>query len=390
MNILVLGGSGKVGKAVTKELVNHVDVSKVVLGVLDRNRGESYLSILGSPKAFVDIVDVTEHDHLVKIMKRFDVIVNCVYHSTILEVTQAAIEAKVDIIDPGGFYYNTIKLMKLDEEIKRAGITLLHGCGSGPGLHNVVAKYASTQLDSTDEIHIRAGATAASGENTAIQYSGVSIRTIIDEATMSPVVYDNGEYKTISCLSGLEMVRFPDPIGLKPTYYSLHTETLTLSKYLPGVKIVDVKVVFSDEEISRLSPLVEIGLIKKDPIIYKGTPIVPREFLDFVLTSREKQAEKKEEEKGNQFRASVIWVTGKQNQEQVRLTYEFIVEHDKRWGNIKAGVPLAIGALMLGRGEITKRGFTVPEECIDSFRFIQEVKKRGFIFQETIERTRNL
>jgi len=305
-------------------------------------------------------------------------------------VTQAAIEAKVDIIDPGGFYYNTIKLMKLDEEIKRAGITLLHGCGSGPGLHNIIVKYGSTQLDSTDEIHIRAGATAASRENTAIQYSGVSIRTIIDEATMSPVVYDNGEYKTIPCLSGMEMVRFPDPIGLKPTYYSLHTETLTLSKYLQGVKIIDVKVVFSDEEIRRLSPLVEIGLIGKDPILYKGTPIVPREFLDFVLTSREKQAEKKEEEDGNQFRASVIWLTGKQNQEQVRLTYEFIVEHDKRWGNIKAGVPLAIGAIMLGRGEITKQGFTVPEECIDSFRFIQEVKKRGFNFKETIERTRNL
>jgi len=83
-------------------------------------------------------------------------------------------------------------------------------------------------------------------------------------------------------------------------------------------------------------------------------------------------------------------VTGEKNKEPVKSTYEYMVEHDKRWGNTKTGVPLSVGVLMIGRGEITKRGFTVPEECIDPVKFIEEVKKRGFTFTETEERVRKL
>src|SRR4030067_2782411 len=145
MKILVLGGAGIVGKAVTKDLVSQPDVSKVTIGDLNVKQGEEYLKLLGSPKASMAKVDVKNHAELVKLMKGFDVVANAVYYETVLQVTRSAIEAKVHVVDLGGFFYGTMKQMELDGELKKSGITLLHGCGSRPGFTNVLARYAANK-----------------------------------------------------------------------------------------------------------------------------------------------------------------------------------------------------------------------------------------------------
>ena len=386
MKVLVLGGCGIVGRAVTKDLVNQPDVHKVVMGDVNIKRGEKFLQLLNSPKAFLEKVDVKDYNKLVNVMKGYDVVANCVYYDMIIQVTKAAIEAKVHTVDLGGFFYGTIKQMEMDDDIKKAGITLLHGCGSGPGVNNILARYAADKLDRVDEIHIRAGGVAPSPGSPSVKGPGMTIRTVLDEYTIPPIVYDHGQYKQVPCLTGKELVKFSDPIGVQPTYYSLHSEPLTLSKYIKGVKIVDIKVVFPDEEVAKIKPLIELGLLKRESVQFRGQSIIPREIVDHILSLQEQE----EEEEGSEFCATVLWVLGEKNRELIKLNYEFIIEHEKRWGNTKTGVPLSIGILMIGRGDIKKRGFTVPEECIEPNKFIEEMKKRGFIFKETEERIRTL
>ena len=41
------------------------------------------------------------------------------------------------------------------------------------------------------------------------------------------------------------------------------------------------------------------------------------------------------------------------------------------------GVPLAIGALMMGKGEITRKGVFAPEAAVDPDRFIDELAQRN-------------
>jgi len=386
VKILVLGGAGIVGKAVTKDLSTQPDVSKIIVGDVNVKRAEEYLEKLGSPKVCFERIDVMNHDSLVSEMRKCDLVANCVYYSTIVQITRAAIEAKVHVVDLGGFFYGTIKQMELDGELRKTGITLLHGCGSGPGITNVLARYGSEKLDRVDEIHIRAGGVAPAPGSPSVKGPGMTIRTVIDEYTWNPIVYDHGEYRKVPCVSGKEMVLFPEPIGMKPTYYSLHSEPLTLSKYINGVKLVDIKVVFPDEEIAKLMPLIEFGLTRDEAVDFKGISISPRQFIDHVLGSQEQE----EEEQGSEYCASVVWLTGEKKGEHTKLTYEFWVKHEKEWGNTKTGVPLSVGILMIGRGDVTKRGFTVPEESINPKKFIEELKKRGFNFRETEERTKAL
>ena len=45
--------------------------------------------------------------------------------------------------------------------------------------------------------------------------------------------------------------------------------------------------------------------------------------------------------------------------------------------NNLTGVPLAIGALMIGNGEITRKGVFAPEAAINPDRFIDELSQRN-------------
>jgi lysine 6-dehydrogenase len=386
MKVLVLGGAGIVGRAITKDLVAQTDVEQVMIGDLNVSKAERYLQLLNSTKASVEKLDVSDHERLVAVMRDFDVIANCVYYDTIIPVTKAAIEAKTHIVDLGGFFYGTQKQMEMDGAAREAGITLLHGCGSGPGLTNVLCRYGAEKLDRVHEIHIRAGGVAPSPDSPPVKGAGMTIRTVLDEFTTNPVVFEDMEYKKMPCISGKEVIEFPAPIGPQPTYFSLHSEPLTLSKYIEGVRKVHLKVVFPDEEIEAISPLIRMGLTSVEPLEYQGRPIVPRHFLDRILVAQEQE----EEEQGSEFCATVLWLIGQKGRTAVKLTYEFMIEHEKRWGNTKTGVPFSIGVLMVGRGDIAKRGFTVPEEAVNPVKFIEQLKERGFVFKEREEYLRAL
>lgn len=382
MKILVLGGSGIVGRAVVKDLAAQKDVSKIVIGDLNVSKAKKFISQLKSRKVSVQYVDVSDHKKLVRAMKRFDVVGNCVYYGTLLDVTQAAIEAGVHVADLGGMFHMTKKQMKFDGSAKKARVTVLPCCGSGPGLNNVLARYGADKLDRVDEIHIRAGGVAPVPGSPPVKGPGMTIRTVLDEFAMNPIIYENGKYKEVPPLSGREIVKFSEPIGEQPAYYSLHTEPLTLGMYIKGVKVVTLKVIFPDKEIEKISPLVEMGLAGTEPITWEGKNVTPRQAVDHILASREQR----EEDQGREVCGTVLWVTGIKDGEPTKLTYEYWVEHEKKWGNTKTGVPFAVGLLMLGRGQITMRGFAAPEQCINPIDFIKELKKRGFAFREIEER----
>jgi lysine 6-dehydrogenase len=386
MKVLVLGGAGIVGRAVTKDLASQPDVVKVTIGDVNVNASEKYLEALNSKKVSFEQVDVADHEKLVKTMKRFDVIANCVYWSMLFQIAKASIEAKVHIVDMGGMYYGTMKLMELDGEAKKAGTTILHGCGSSPGITNVLARYAANKLDRVDEIHILGGGPVPSPGGPPLKGGRATIRTILDELTFNPIVYDHGEYKKVPAISGREQVRFSDPVGLQTLYYCIHTETLTLSKYIKDVRIVDVKGEFNDEIVSKASNLADLGLTTQDPIDFHGYSIIPRQFLDSLLVAKQLE----EGVEGSEIWMTMVRIKGEKNREPVMLTYEIKAEYEKRWGNKKSGTPCAVGVLMLGRGEVSSRGFTVPEECIDPHKFIQENKNRGIIFTEKEEWIRNV
>ncbi|MBD3291385.1 MAG: hypothetical protein GF393_00565, partial [Armatimonadia bacterium] len=70
-------------------------------------------------------------------------------------------------------------------------------------------------------------------------------------------------------------------------------------------------------------------------------------------------------------------VGGTRDGEEVAITYGAADNMDRL-----TGLPLAIGAAMLGRGEISRRGVLAPEACIAPDPFIAELATRGITVYE--------
>ncbi len=367
MKAFVLGGCGAMGKAIVRDLLENPEMSGVVVADIDLTKAKRFAKEVGSPKISVKKVDIKDFEGLVKAMKGATVVANASWYEFNVEVMKAALQAGCHYVDLGGLYHVTKKQLKLDKAFQKAGLTAILGIGASPGITNVLAGYGASKLDSVDEIHIRTGAKGGGG-------FAYSAKTILDEVTMNPVVFENGEFREVEPLSGKERYRLPSPVEEVDGFYSIHSELATLPFTMKGVRTVTFRVGFSPALLQKVNVLSEVGLLSKNPISIKGLKISPKDFLYSHLATLTAPPSLDE------FKSLQVEVIGKKNGETKRWVFETVVKSSEKWGlratAIWTGVPAAIVAHWLGAGKIRTKGVVPPEVGIEPEAFIAELSKR--------------
>ena len=177
-------------------------------------------------------LNITSVDEVADVMKKVDVTINEAYYELNLTAMHAAMKAKVPLIDLGGLYSITKEQLSLHDEVRKAGTLVILGMGSDPGTSNILCKFGSDKLDKTDEIHIRYGSSCRGLTFT------FAVGTILNEATESAIVFENGKFLEIPPFSRVEDTIFRSPVGLQKTYIIRHSELATIPKLIRGVKTV--------------------------------------------------------------------------------------------------------------------------------------------------------
>ncbi|MDY6764502.1 MAG: saccharopine dehydrogenase C-terminal domain-containing protein, partial [Halobacteria archaeon] len=262
-----------------------------------------------------------------------------------------------------------------NEEFIDAGLTAVLGIGASPGMTNVAVAKGASNLDTVKEIHIRTG---AKGGGEGFAYSA---KTILDELTMDPVVFEDGELKELEPLSGRETYVLPEPVGEVEGFHSIHSELATMPYVFEGVETVDFRVAFSPELVNMCDVLIKLGLTSEETIEFKGVETSPREFIDDHLT---RQPKPKSVEEWKSFRVDVV---GERDDEKAHYRYETVVESRlDDWGlratAVWTGVPMGIGAYLVGEGDALDVGAKPPEQVFDPSQFIEELDKRDIHIEE--------
>lgn len=382
MKILVLGGAGAMGTVTVRDLAESPDVSKVIVGDVLVERANQLKSLVGSEKVSVRRVDVSNCAGLVESMKEADVVANATPYHLNVQIMKAAMNAGKSLVDLGGVYYTTQKQLELNEEAKKAGITVVPGCGLAPGITDILAKYAAGKLDAIDEVHIKYGEVNL----TPAKYKW-SFRTVLEEYTTGPVVYQNGEYNKLPPFSGKQIVKFPEPIGERTCCYGLYSGVATLPRTIgKGVKVVDCLMVHREEDEQRIKVLNEMGLTSSEPIDFKGVTVSPREFL--IRCAPPPDAKAKD------VAGAIVEVIGEKAGEKTKCTYSLVHSYHEKYGvsalAYLTGVPLSIASQMLAKRENPELGVLPPEVAVKPKPFFAELTKRDIKITETIETTRIL
>ncbi len=367
MKVLVLGGCGAMGRAIVRDLSENPEVGEIVIGDIDLGKAKDYVKEAALKKVSTRKVDIKDHEKLVKALGGIDVVANASWYEFNLDVMKAALETHSHYVDLGGLYHVTKKQLKLDQNFKKAGITAILGIGASPGITNVLAGYGALKLDSVEEVHIRTGAKGGGG-------FAYSAKTILDEVTMNPVVFEGGIFKEVEPLSGKEHYQLPSPVGEVDGFYSIHSELATLPSSIEGVRTVTFRVGFSAGLIQKVNVLSELGLLGKNPTWIHGVKISPKDFLYNYLATLAAPSSLDE------LKSLQVELKGKKDGEDKRLVFETVVRSSKKWKlratAIWTGVPAAIVTHWLGKGKIGVKGVIPPEVGIEPEEFLKELAKR--------------
>jgi lysine 6-dehydrogenase len=358
MRIIVLGGAGDMASRAVRELAAEPDVSAVTVADYNLEAAQRLAAELGG-KVTPVFVDANVHDSLVQAIEGHDAAASGIgpFYRYEARVAQAAIEAGVPYVSLCDDFDAAQALLDLDELARVAGVTVLTGLGWTPGLSNLLASKAAAQFDRLDEVNVAWGSSASDSEGYA-----VILHTMHIFSGQVPS-FQKGRLLSVAAGSGKEVVLFPPPLGRVTCYHLGHPEPVTLPRYLPGVRTVTLK-----------------GGLVEQPL---------NDLAIWLARLRLTDTSAKLDAMGKIIKAALPLLSKLGRPENpcsaVRVDVGGWVGNDYRQTSLGAaahmreltGLPLAIGALMLARGEVSMPGVVAPEACLDPDQFLAEMAARG-------------
>jgi len=378
MKIVVLGGAGIIGRAISRDLAQ--DLERVVVADRDLATAEAVAREAGDA-ASASVVDVTDPQELEALLQGADCCVNSVNYYFNLDVMRACLAGGVPYLDLGGLFHMTRKQVELHDEFKARKVTAVLGMGSCPGVANVQAGWLAGMLDTVESVRIFNGSSLNQSDSLAAPYA---IQTILDEISMPAMIFSEGEFKELPPLSQEEHYLFPEPIGWAKTHLSLHSEvaTIPLSLADKGIQECTFKISFfgfSEAALRKLQFLVELGMVSPEAVEVDGARVRPREMLMELL----KRLPKADSERASEgYKAVVTEVSGNAGGQEIVLRAATTSGPAKEGAEtpttrLVAG-PAAIVARWLAAGKLDQAGVWSPERVIEPEPLFAGLADRGF------------
>lgn len=356
MKVIALGGAGDMCSYAVRDLARQDEVTELMIADYDEAKAAALASELGS-KCKSMRVDANSESELVRAIEGYDVAMSGIgpFYKYEYKVAKGALEAGVSYISICDDYDAAEAVFALDDAARKKGVTILTGVGWTPGLSNVLARRGADQLDEIEEIAVAWGGSASDSEGFAVILHTIHIFTGFVPS------FQHGRTKMVAAGSDRERIKFPEPVGEIYVYNLGHPEPVTIPRFIEATNVT-LKGGLSEEELNQVARYLAkfhlTGSVRQKDMVGKLV-----KFLGPVLFQLGKPE--------NPCSAIRVDVTGKKGGEWKKFTYG-AADHM----NALTGLPLAIGTMMLGMGQIKAPGVQAPESCIDVENFLAELGKR--------------
>jgi len=288
MSRVLIVGAGGVGGVVTHKCAQFPEVfSEIVLASRTLAKCDAIRKQLTRPiqTAQVDADNVGEMVALINKV-RPDVLINVALPYQDLSIMEACLETGVPYIDTACYEpldearYSYTWQWEYQERFAAKGLMALLGCGFDPGVTNIylahALKHHFDEIDFVDIVDCNAG---QHGFAFATNFNPeINLR----EVTARGRYYENGQWLETEPLSVHKPVDYPE-IGPRESYLMYHEELESLVKHIPGIKRIRFWMTFSQEYLTHLRVLENVGMTRIDPVTYQGVEIVPLKFLKALL-----------------------------------------------------------------------------------------------------------
>lgn len=327
---------------------------------------------------YVDVRSVVRTERLIRRVGA-PVVINCAEGDWDLRVYHACLKAGVHVIDLGSDIPMTREQLEMDAAFKKAGLTAITGCGSTPGINDVMLGYAARDFGKVRKIDVG----FAWNSNKKHFVVPFSIESIIEEFTEPAPIIEQGKWLEKQPFENV-VIRRIRGVGRQACFPVRHPETYTFSVQhrRNGLRDLTFYAGFPEHSVSVIRTLIALGFGSRKTISVEGTPVRPIDALTRVLTRIGMPEEYTEREN--------LWVriSGTNKKGEATNTHmECIVPPLKGWEdagcNVDTGMPASIIAQMIASGRIRSRGSFSAGTAVPAEPFFAELGYRGIkVYQD--------
>ncbi len=292
MSKVLIIGAGGVGQVVAYKCAQHPDVfSSIMLASRTKSKCDNIAAQI-LLEYDIDIktakIDAEDVPALVKLLRRFkpQLVINVALPYQDLTIMDACLEAGVNYLDTANYEpkdeakYQYSWQWAYQERFEKAGLMAVLGCGFDPGATNIFTAYAAKHH--FDEMHTLDIVDANAGSHGKAFATNFNPEINIREITQNGKYYENGEWIETAPFAIKRDLNYPE-IGPKSSYVIYHEELESLVKHFPTLQRARFWMTFSEEYLTHLRVIQNIGMAGIEPIDFKGKKIIPIEFLKAVL-----------------------------------------------------------------------------------------------------------
>ena len=386
MKVAVLGGFGLMAEAALHDLAAHPRVSEVLAADVTLSRAKSVLAKIPNKRKIKAVkIDLTDAAKAARALRGSAVVLNCAWYEYNLKAMDLSLALGAHYVDLGGLYHATLKQLARGAEFKRRGLLACLGCGSTPGITNMMVARMAPSFETIDTVGIYDASHDPSLSNDSF-LPPFSIRTMLAEYVQPAPILRAGRMKDVPAHSEPETLDFKLPIGRVTAGAVIHSETATLPAYLKdkGVKNISFKIVYPDIVKRQLAMLVGMGFDKNQPIDVNGGSVSPMRF----VTALAQQSAAHISGIPADFEILRVRVDGSRNGRPLLKIWDCEIRPTRALsaGTMGVGFAGSIAAVMLAEKKtLLDSGAAAPESVLNADVFFKELKARKvFSLVETI------
>ena len=265
MRILTIG-CGYIGSVLIEHLADRLQSAEIVISDMKKETIETVASDLRKDNVHPLQLDFYDYQKLVQTIKDFDITIGLAPGRLGYQTLKASIEACVDMVD---LSYMPEDPVRLNDEAKRAKVTVIPDCGVAPGLSNIFVGRAVSVLTRVEDVYILVGGLPQKRVPPLDYKITWCVEDLIEEYVRKARIVKDGESIEVEALDGLEDIDFPG-VGRLEAFYT--DGVRTLHHTIRGVMNMWEKTMRYPGHAEKIRLLKDLGLFDEEPLLQGTSP----------------------------------------------------------------------------------------------------------------------
>lgn len=373
MRMLVLG-AGLQGSACAFDLLKNPAVERVVLADLRVGTLPAFLQPHLGGRLHTATLDVQDHAAVRALMRESTAVMSAIPYYFNLPLAQLAVECGVHFTDLGGNTEIVLQQKGLDADAEGKGVSVVPDTGLAPGMVNVIAQLGIAQLDTVESVRLYVGGLPQHPEPPLNYQIVYSLEGVVDYYTTESLVVRDGRRATVTALSEIEAVEFPEPVGTLEAFHTAGGLSTMAFRYEGKIPVMEYKTLRYPGHARIMEAIRDLGLLSLEPVDVKGQQVVPRDV--FVKVA----GEKLRKPGGRDLVALRVVVTGTKDGATATRAWQLVARYDEANGITAmmqtTGYTLSITGQLQATGVI-RPGVHTPDECMPAEQYLRLLAERG-------------